>query len=242
MKTLEQGLPRPVVKSRAKERINECLISTTKAEAQAMPTMPHRQCANLQHVIHPHRDWRCSYQASNTISTNITAAKAVQYRSSLKNRYVILCILKCSISLWNLMWKIATQLSSQPFILRFAAVRHVSSWIFWHKKRWLWIKLKLLLCTEIKVILPSRQVCRNIVVLPAKRNQQRGWCSAKINKIEYTSWVMSVNCRPPELESGGVAKHSETILKLGPIYLPSVIDSHQWFCQKSIQVMTNIIA
>ena len=39
---------------------------------------------------------------------------------------------------------------------------------------------------------------------------------------------MSVNCHPRELESGHIAKHSETRLKLGPIYLPLVIESHQY--------------
>ena len=53
-----------------------------------------------------------------------------------------------------------------------------------------------------------------------------------------------MNCSPRELESGHIAKHSETRLKLGPIYLPLVIECHQYSDKSpfSDSVITNIIA
>lgn len=72
MEALEQGLP--VGWSFKAGQIEPC-----------PPCPPHRQCANLQHVIHPHRDWRCSYRASFPPFPS-------------------------SINLWKPMWKIAIQL------------------------------------------------------------------------------------------------------------------------------------
>lgn len=73
------------------------------------PCPPHRQCANLQHVIHPHRDWRCSYRASFPP-------------------------IPSSINLWKPMWKVSTQLLAiHPLFCRSTACKFLEfleSWRF----------------------------------------------------------------------------------------------------------------